>query len=107
MAAGTNPGQQSAPPAADRRLHAQAAAYVSWSRTTSPSARTAAGRRAFNDRFVRQVDPHSELPVEERLRRADAARKAYFIQLARLSARSRRRREVRTKSSDDSDAFDA
>jgi hypothetical protein len=52
---------------------------------------TAAGRKAFLARFETQVDPEGTLPPEERARRALAARKAYFTQLALLSAQKRRK----------------
>lgn len=43
---------------------------------------TANARAAFNDRFVREVDPDGVLPEAERQRRAECARKAYFAGLA-------------------------
>jgi hypothetical protein len=43
-------------------------------------------------RFERQVDPDGTLPEAERLRRAEAARKAYFTGLAFKSAKARRER---------------
>jgi hypothetical protein len=51
---------------------------------------TAAGRRAFRDRFEREVDPDGVLPPEERARRAKAAKTAYFsrLSLAALKART-------------------
>ncbi len=52
---------------------------------------SAAGRKAFLDRFERQVDPDGVLPAEERARRADHARKGYFAALALKSAKARRR----------------
>ena len=42
-------------------------------------------------RFEREVDPDQVLPPDERARRAEHARKAYFQRLALKSARSRRR----------------
>ena len=51
---------------------------------------TESDRRAFNQRFLDEVDPERRLPERERLRRADAARRAYFTRLAYLSARKRR-----------------
>jgi hypothetical protein len=42
------------------------------------------------DRFEREVDPDGELPIEERQRRAEHARKAYFLRLALASAKARR-----------------
>lgn len=52
---------------------------------------TAAARRAFGRRFLDLVDSERSLPEPERLRRAEAARKAYFVQLAYRSALARRR----------------
>lgn len=51
---------------------------------------TAAARAAFLDRFVSEVDPDHTLPEGERLRRAEHARRAYFLQLAYKSAKARR-----------------
>ena len=45
---------------------------------------------AFLARFELQVDPDRTLPESERLRRAEAARKAYFHRLAAKSAAARR-----------------
>jgi hypothetical protein len=52
---------------------------------------TAAARGAFLQRFIDEVDPDRSLPEDERLRRADAARRAYFTKLALKSAITRRR----------------
>jgi hypothetical protein len=51
---------------------------------------TSAARAAFNDRFVNLVDPKRELPEAERLRRAEAARKAYFQRLSMKGLATRR-----------------
>ncbi|HEV8528286.1 MAG TPA: hypothetical protein VGS60_12160 [Actinomycetes bacterium] len=75
-----------------RRRRARIAAHVSWSRTTDRAARTAAGTRAFLDRFERQVDPAGALPDEVRAIMAQHARTAYMLQLAERSAAARRRR---------------
>jgi hypothetical protein len=56
---------------------------------------TANARAAFNDRFVREVDPDGILPEAERQRRAECARKAYFAGLAAKSAQARRERHDR------------
>ncbi|MGH9122191.1 MAG: hypothetical protein ACRDYC_09645 [Acidimicrobiales bacterium] len=53
---------------------------------------TAEARRVFDGRFLTQVDPDGRLPEGERTRRAESARKAYFVSLAAKSARARRRR---------------
>lgn len=46
-------------------------------------------RKAFLESFERAVDPDLVLPVDERRRRAEYARKAHFARLARLSAIAR------------------
>ena len=50
---------------------------------------TAPARSAFLGRFEEQVDPERVLPAEERQRRAEYAKKAYFSRLARASAIAR------------------
>lgn len=46
------------------------------------------------DWHERQVDPDGLLPAGERVRRAEAARKAYFARLALKSAKARRGRKA-------------
>jgi hypothetical protein len=53
---------------------------------------TKAARKAFNERWAREVDPDGILPEAERERRAEAARRQYFAALALKSAKSRRDR---------------
>lgn len=53
---------------------------------------TAAARAAFDLRFEREVDPDGVLPLDERRRRAESAKRAYFARLALKSAIARRRR---------------
>jgi hypothetical protein len=55
-----------------------------------PRETTKPARDAFLARFEDQVDPRHELTEHERLRRAEAARKAYFTGLALKSAKARR-----------------
>ena len=59
--------------------------------THSPKETTKAAREAFMARFEREVDPDGTLVPEERTRRAEATRKAYFAQLAHKSCKARRR----------------
>jgi hypothetical protein len=66
-------------------------AHAKWAATDDRSAATAPARQAFLDRFERQVDPDGLLPPAERAARADHARKAYMLQLARKSAAARRK----------------
>lgn len=43
------------------------------------------------DRFEREVDPNGELTPQERAKRAEHTRKAYFTRLSLKSAQARRR----------------
>ena len=86
-------GQQDRPEtSAQRALRARIAAHTLWAHMADPAAHTAPARAAFLDRFERQVDPDGTLPVDERTRRAQHARRAYFLALAARSVRTRRRR---------------
>ena len=53
------------------------------------AAHTAPARAAFLARFEREVDPDGTRDPAERARRAEHARKAYFLRLALASAHSR------------------
>jgi hypothetical protein len=53
------------------------------------TAHTAPARAAFLGRFEREVDPDGTLDPGERARRAEHARKAYFLRLALASAHAR------------------
>ncbi len=77
---------------AERSLRGRMGAYALHARY-DPRQTTAAARDAFLRRFLDEVDPDRVLPEPERLRRAAAARKAYFTRLAYLSSRRRRRRQ--------------
>lgn len=80
-----------------RALRARMAAHASWASTPDRTARTAPARAAALERFEREVDPDGTLPPAERARRAEHARKAYFLRLAMKSADARRRKaEART-----------
>ena len=52
---------------------------------------TAPARAAFLAKFEAEVDPAKVLPVAERLRRAEAARRAYMSRLALKAAQKRRK----------------
>lgn len=84
------------PPREERALIATKAAHASWAKESNPSARTAAARAAADARFERQVDPEGVLPVAERHRRAQHARKAFYAGMALKSAQARRTKEART-----------
>jgi hypothetical protein len=55
---------------------------------------TAPARAAFLDKFRRQADPESKLPVAERERRALQLRKAYYAQLAFRSSKARTKKRT-------------
>lgn len=91
--------KQSRPPVppSEIRLARQLGAFVSWSKTTDRSARTAAARKnspGSDDRWLREVDPEGVLPIEQRTQRARAAKSAYFTKLSLASARARRERAL-------------
>ena len=65
--------------------------------THSPKETTKAARTACMARFERGVDRDGVLPPKERARRTEAARKAYFAQLAHKPAKARRRRPQKAK----------
>jgi hypothetical protein len=77
--------------AEERQLRARLAAHAMHARHDSRKVTTNA-RRAFADRFEREVDPDGVLPVAERLRRAEHAKRAHMLRLALRSAQVRRRR---------------
>ena len=74
---------------AQRSLRGQLAAHESWAQTADRAARTAPARDTFLERFERQVDPDGILDPAERARRAEHAKKAYFLRLALKSAQAR------------------
>ena len=58
------------------------------------AARTLPGRRAMFDKFEKEVDPEGKLTIQERAKRAEFARKAYYQRLAMKSAAARERRKL-------------
>ncbi len=74
-----------------RSLRARIGAHALHAQVVDPAAHTAPARAAFLDRFEREVDPDGALPPEERARRAEHAKRAYFARLALASAKARRR----------------
>ncbi len=75
--------------AQSRALRARLAAHSLHAQVADPSAHTAPARKTFLDRFEREVDPDGTLSPQERARRAQHARKAYFTRLAMASAKAR------------------
>ena len=74
----------------ERSLRARLGAHALHAKHDSHAISTP-GRKAFLERFVREVDPGGVLPEAERTRRADHARKAYMLSLALRSAQARRK----------------
>lgn len=73
----------------DRSKRARMAAFAQHARHDTRDT-TAAARRASLARFETQVDPEGVLPIAERLRRAEAAKKAFFISIGIKSGEARR-----------------
>jgi hypothetical protein len=74
---------------AERSLRARLAAYAMHAQHDSRHT-SAPGRAAFLARFEADVDPDGRLDPEERRRRAEHARSAYFARLALASVAARR-----------------
>ena len=75
---------------ADKSINARIGAEISWSRTSDRSARTRPAREKFLQRFEREVDPEGVLPVDERRLRAEHAKRAYMLRLAKRSVAARK-----------------
>jgi hypothetical protein len=75
-----------------KNINKRIAAEISWACTRDRAARTHPARQAFLMRFERQVDPDGTLPPEERRQRAEHAKRAYMLQLAKRSAAARKHR---------------
>jgi hypothetical protein len=71
-------------------LRGRIGAHVTHSRHDSREL-TAPAREVFLAKFELQVDPHGTLAPEERRRRAEHARRAHMVRIARLSAIARRK----------------
>src|SRR4249920_493449 len=80
----------------DRALRARMAAHLLHAQVKDPAKHTAPARAAFLSRFEREVDPDGVLEPAERAKRAEHAKKAYFIRLALASRKARaKKRPVR------------
>ncbi|WP_422933604.1 hypothetical protein [Sinomonas sp. P47F7] len=75
---------------AERSLAGSIAAHTSWAFTEDRAARTRPARDALMAKFEQEVDPEGKLLPEERARRAESLKKAYFQKLALKSAQARR-----------------
>ena len=78
----------------ERRLRARIGGLALASKR-NPHEYTAKARLTFLSKFEGQVDPHGALPPAERQRRAEAAKKLHFSQLALKSVKARRSRSQR------------
>jgi hypothetical protein len=78
-----------------RVLQARMAAHALHAKVTDPSAHTAPARMNFLSRFEREVDPEGLLEPQERARRAEHAKKAYFLKLAAESSKARSKKHQR------------
>ena len=75
-------------------INGRIGAELSWSRTNDRSARTRAAREKFLQRFEREVDPDGKLPPDERRRRAEHAKRAYMLRLAKRAVGARSEKQV-------------
>ena len=73
-----------------KNISKRIAAEVSWARTYDRAARTRPARETFLKRFEKEVDPDGTLPPEERRQRAEHAKRAYMLKLAKRSAVARK-----------------
>jgi hypothetical protein len=87
--------------AAERTARARLGAYAQQARHDTRET-TAAARTAFLARFLDEVDPDRVLSDDERARRAEAAKKAYFARLTLARLRSRRTRGKKKTAEDQS-----
>jgi hypothetical protein len=78
-----------------RALRGRIGAYSLHARS-DPRETTRNARATFLATFLDAVDPDLRLPEEERLRRAESARKAHFARMALASARARAMKKQRT-----------
>lgn len=72
----------------ERALRARIAAHAMHARNDA-KATTAPARAKFLAKFEELADPEGILPLEERRRRAEHLRRAYFARLALASVKSR------------------
>jgi hypothetical protein len=73
----------------EQSLRGRLAAHILHARR-NPRQTTARARAGFLARFEREVDPAGELDPTERRRRAEHARRAYFIRLSLAAVEARR-----------------
>jgi hypothetical protein len=80
--------------ASERSIRGRIGAYTRWANTEDRYLTTRPAREGFYAKFEREVDPEARLAPQERAKRAEFARKAYYQRLALKSAQARRRRKA-------------
>jgi hypothetical protein len=85
----------------DRQKLAKLGAHEKWLRVKDRSQATEPARRAFDDKFVREVKERfgDDLPSDELAFRVEHARKAYYTRPQLASMRSRRKKKGRAEKS--------
>lgn len=76
----------------ERVLRAKLAVNARWAKTPDRSQATAPARAAFDQRFLREVDPENKLDPTERAKRAANARAAHYARMTLRSSIARRKR---------------
>lgn len=85
--------REAGPSASERSLLGRIGAYTRWANTEDRYMATRAMREGLYAKFEREVDPEGQLSPQERAKRAEFARKAFYQRLALKSAQARRRRK--------------
>jgi hypothetical protein len=75
-------------------LDARIAAHSRWAKTDDRSAATKPAREGLLRRFEREVDPDGVLDPGERARRAESARRAFYLRLSKAAAQARAARKT-------------
>ncbi|MDT5075905.1 MAG: hypothetical protein QOJ80_542 [Mycobacterium sp.] len=83
----------------ERSMRAQLGAHSQWARCEDRTERTAAARSGFYRRFEAEVDPDGVLDPAERAKRAENARRAHMLKLALASAKARRAKSLKQRTS--------
>ena len=76
----------------ERQTRSRQASYVSWAKTVDVAARMKPAREGMIRKFEREVDPDGTLSPDERARRVEAARKAYYTRISMLAQKKRKAR---------------
>jgi hypothetical protein len=74
----------------ERSQIAKIAAHAKWAKTDDRPAATQAARDGMLRKFEDEVDPDRRLLPEERAKRAESARRAFYQRIALKSAQARR-----------------